>query len=71
MPSRTDAFTRTGEPAQMMVVGSDAGLLAEPVVLSTVNYPLRIGVAERYGVVIDFAQFRPEVTQVYSSTRTR
>ena len=53
------------DPAyQMQVVGSDAGLLAQPEPL-TAPQPLRIGVAERYGVVIDFANFPANVTQLY------
>ena len=49
---------------QLAVVGSDAGLLAEPAYL-TAPVPLRIGVAERYGVIIDFSKFPKDVKQVY------
>jgi FtsP/CotA-like multicopper oxidase with cupredoxin domain len=49
---------------QLLVVGSDAGLLAKPEPLVSPQ-GLRIGVAERYGVVIDFARFPADVKQVY------
>ncbi|MER3434275.1 MAG: bilirubin oxidase [Leptolyngbya sp. ERB_1_1] len=49
---------------QLTVVGSDAGLLGAPVPLVAPE-SLRIGVAERYGVVIDFAKFPTNVRQVY------
>ncbi len=53
------------DPAyQLTVVGSDAGLLAAPIPL-VAPQPLRMGVAERYGVVIDFAKFPANVKQVY------
>lgn len=62
-PSETSQIS--GDRAyQLTVVGSDAGLLAEPVPL-TAPQPLRMGVAERYGVVIDFAQIPANVKQVY------
>jgi spore coat protein A, manganese oxidase len=64
-PGNTGTLTHTGKPAELVVIGSDAGLLAHPVPLSAPNKPLRMGVAERYGIVIDFAQFRPEIKQVY------
>ncbi|HEY9609146.1 multicopper oxidase family protein [Allocoleopsis sp.] len=55
----------SGNPVyQLAVVGSDAGLLAEPVYL-TAPQALRIGVAERYGVIIDFSKFPKDVKQVY------
>ncbi len=58
-------LTKDGQPMQMTVIGSDAGLLAEPAHLIATQQPLRIGVAERYGVIIDFAKFRPDVKQIY------
>lgn len=64
-PSPEQAITLSGEPPKMMVVGSDAGLLAHRVDLLAPKAPLRIGIAERYGIVIDFAQFRPEVDHIY------
>jgi spore coat protein A, manganese oxidase len=64
-PGNTGSLTRTGAPVQLQVIGSDAGLLEHPVALSSPKEPLQIGVAERYGIVIDFAQFRPEIKQVY------
>ncbi|MGL5832770.1 MAG: multicopper oxidase family protein [Waterburya sp.] len=48
----------------LIVVGSDAGLLAQPDPLIAPK-SLRIGVGERYGVVIDFAQFPTDVKTVY------
>lgn len=48
----------------LFVVGSDAGLLAGPVPLNAPQ-SLRIGIGERYGLVIDFAQLPPETTKVY------
>jgi len=55
----------TGNKAyQLTVVGSDAGLLSEPVDLIAPQ-PLRLGVAERYGVIVDFSQFPRDVKQVY------
>jgi spore coat protein A, manganese oxidase len=59
-----DANRLTQEQDALFVVGSDAGLLAGPVPLVAPN-SLRIGIAERYGVVIDFAQFPAGVTKVY------
>lgn len=62
--SRDDkSLTSAGD--QLIVVGSDAGLLGEPVPLMGASQPLRMGVAERYGVVIDFAKFPSDVKQVY------
>jgi spore coat protein A, manganese oxidase len=65
IPGNTGSLTHTGTPVQLLVIGSDAGLLEHPVPLSAPNQPLRLGVAERYGIAIDFAQFRPGVKQVY------
>lgn len=63
--TQSETVQTSGDAAyQLLVVGSDAGLLANPVPL-TAPQPLRIGVAERYGVVIDFAQFPAGVKQVY------
>jgi spore coat protein A, manganese oxidase len=65
IPGNTSRLTQTGKPVQLFVIGSDAGLLAQPVPLSAPQEPLRLGVAERYGIAIDFAQFRPGVKQVF------
>jgi spore coat protein A, manganese oxidase len=63
--SQHETVQTIGDPVyQMQVVGSDAGLLAQPEPLIAPQ-PLRIGVAERYGVVIDFAKFPANVTQLY------
>lgn len=63
--SQTETVQTTDDPAyQLTVVGSDAGLLAAPVPL-TAPQALRIGVAERYGVIIDFAKFPADVKQIY------
>jgi spore coat protein A, manganese oxidase len=59
-----DANRLTQDQDALYVVGSDAGLLAGPASLISPE-SLRIGIAERYGVVIDFAQFPPDVTKVY------
>jgi spore coat protein A, manganese oxidase len=56
-------LTLDGDP--LIVVGSDAGLLAQPEPLVAPKKSLRIGVAERYGVVVDFAQFPADVKTVY------
>jgi spore coat protein A, manganese oxidase len=64
-PENPNDLTLTGQPPQMMVIGSDAGLLDHKVVLSGPREPLRMGVAERYGIVIDFAQFGPDVKHIY------
>ncbi len=62
--SRDDkALTLAGD--QLIVVGSDAGLLGEPVPLVAPNQPLRMGIAERYGVIIDFSKFPSNVQHVY------
>jgi FtsP/CotA-like multicopper oxidase with cupredoxin domain len=62
---RDETSQTKGDTAyQLAVVGSDAGLLAEPAYL-TAPVPLRIGVAERYGVIIDFSKFPKDVKQVY------
>lgn len=58
-----NSLTLAGD--QLTVVGSDAGLLGEPVPLTAPNQPLRMGVAERYGIIIDFAKFPSNVQQVY------
>ncbi|NJO43096.1 MAG: multicopper oxidase domain-containing protein [Cyanobacteria bacterium CRU_2_1] len=68
--SQAETIQTSGDVAyQLTIVGSDAGLLAEPVHLLPPQ-PLRIGVAERYGVVIDFAQFPADVKQVYLRNTT-
>jgi spore coat protein A, manganese oxidase len=56
-------LTLDGDP--LTVVGSDAGLLAHPEDLIAPKKSLRIGVSERYGVVIDFAKFPADVKTVY------
>lgn len=56
---------QTSDPDTLAVIGSDAGLLNAPVYLTGQNNPLRIGVAERYGVIIDFAKFPKDVKQVF------
>lgn len=43
----------------LIVIGTDAGLLSEPIKTKT----LRIGIAERYGFIIDFSKY-PIGTQV-------
>lgn len=68
--SQNEAVQTTGDPAyQLTVVGSDAGLLAEPVHLAA-SQPLRIGVAERYGVIIDFSKFPTGTKQIYLRSTT-
>ena len=63
--SEQETVQTTGDPVyQMQVVGSDAGLLAQAAPL-TAPRPLRIGVAERYGVVIDFSKFPANVKHLY------
>ncbi|HEY9826180.1 MAG TPA: multicopper oxidase family protein, partial [Stenomitos sp.] len=64
-PSAEKHSTQTGDPAKFFVVGSDAGLLEKKVERFGADHPLRMGVAERYGIVIDFAQFLPGVKHVY------
>lgn len=59
----SDRLTSTNDP--FFVVGSDAGMLQRPEKLAGPNHPLQIGIAERYGVVIDFAQFPEDVNHVY------
>jgi FtsP/CotA-like multicopper oxidase with cupredoxin domain len=62
--SRTDnGLTVAGD--QIIVVGTDAGLLGEPVPLVAPNQSLRVGVAERYGFVIDFGKLPKDVKQIY------
>jgi FtsP/CotA-like multicopper oxidase with cupredoxin domain len=61
----TQNLTQDGKPVQLTVIATDAGLLAEPVHRIAPGQDLRIGVAERYGVIIDFSVFRPEVKHVY------
>ncbi|MBW4520557.1 MAG: multicopper oxidase domain-containing protein [Scytolyngbya sp. HA4215-MV1] len=48
----------------LIVVGSDAGLLGKPAVI-TAPKSLPMGVAERYGVIVDFSKFPANVKQVY------
>jgi FtsP/CotA-like multicopper oxidase with cupredoxin domain len=60
--SASETRQTPNDPAyQLTVVGGDAGLLLEPVPIQV----LRIGVAERYGLVVDFARFPKDVKQVY------
>jgi FtsP/CotA-like multicopper oxidase with cupredoxin domain len=62
-PSETAQVSN--DPAyQFTVVGGDAGLLGETATL-VAPQALRIGVAERYGIVIDFAKIPANVKQVY------
>lgn len=60
-----EAHRLTLDQDPLIVVGSDAGLLKQPEPLIAPNQFLRVGVAERYGFVIDFAQFPEDVSQVY------
>lgn len=60
-----DGLTTDGAPPQIIVIGTDAGLLAKPEPLTAPYQPLQIGVAERYGIVIDFSKIRPEVKHLY------
>lgn len=63
--SQSETIQTTNENAyKLTVIGSDAGLLAEPVPLVAPN-SLRIGIAERYGVIIDFSQFPAETKSVF------
>jgi FtsP/CotA-like multicopper oxidase with cupredoxin domain len=62
--SQTEMAQSRGDAYELIVVGSDAGLLAAPEVLKAPQ-ALQIGVAERYGVVIDFSKFPANVKQVY------
>ena len=41
----------------MQVIASDGGLLAKPVKLTTPYQTLKLGMAERYEIIIDFSQF--------------
>lgn len=50
---------------KLIVVASDAGLLSQPAELVAPNQPLRMGIGERYEVVIDFSQYGPDVKHVY------
>jgi spore coat protein A, manganese oxidase len=52
---------------KLVVIGTDAGFLSQPVSLVTPNQALPIGIAERYDVVIDFAQY-PAGSSVYLHT---
>jgi FtsP/CotA-like multicopper oxidase with cupredoxin domain len=63
--SQNETTQTVGNTAyQLTVIGSDAGLLAESVALVAPK-SLRIGVAERYGVVIDFSKFPTNVKHIY------
>jgi len=42
----------------MVVIGSDGGLLETPVELSTPYQTLKLGMAERYEIIIDFSQYQ-------------
>jgi FtsP/CotA-like multicopper oxidase with cupredoxin domain len=49
---------------QLIVIGSDGGLLDKPITLSSSQDTLRMAMAERYEVVIDFSKY-PVGTQLY------
>jgi spore coat protein A, manganese oxidase len=49
---------------ELIVIGSDCGLLDAPVTLSSSEETLRMAMAERYEVVIDFSKY-PVGTQLY------
>ncbi|NER30063.1 MAG: multicopper oxidase domain-containing protein [Symploca sp. SIO1C4] len=49
---------------KLIVIGSDGGLLSEPVEITTPFQNLRIGMAERYEFIIDFSQY-PLGTQLF------
>lgn len=49
---------------KLIVIGSDGGLLSEPVEIKTPFQNLRIGMAERYEFIIDFSQY-PIGTQLF------
>lgn len=49
---------------QLIVIGSDGGLLSEPVAVTTPFQHLRIAMAERYDVIIDFSKY-PVGTQLF------
>ncbi|NEP13997.1 MAG: multicopper oxidase domain-containing protein [Symploca sp. SIO2C1] len=49
---------------RLIVIGSDGGLLSEPVEVKTPFQSLHVGVAERYDFIIDFSQY-PVGTQLY------
>lgn len=55
----------TADQDPITVIASDSGLLSQPEPLIAPNQLLRIGVAERYGIVIDFAQFPADLKTVY------
>ena len=60
--SREEDRLTTGET--MVVIGSDGGLLETPVEVTTPYQTLRLDMAERYEVVIDFAKY-PIGSSVY------
>jgi FtsP/CotA-like multicopper oxidase with cupredoxin domain len=49
---------------RLIVIGTDAGLLSEKVELKSPTQILRVGMAERYDIIIDFSQYKPG-TQVF------
>ncbi|MBE9139964.1 multicopper oxidase domain-containing protein [Nodosilinea sp. LEGE 07088] len=53
--SRDDRRLTLGDT--LIVIGSDGGLLSEPVEVKTPYQVLEIGMAERYEVIIDFARY--------------
>jgi FtsP/CotA-like multicopper oxidase with cupredoxin domain len=58
---KADALT----PGDVLtVIGTDAGLMSQPVNLTSPYNLLRIGIAERYEFIIDFSQY-PVGTQLY------
>jgi spore coat protein A, manganese oxidase len=50
--------TATLSPNETLtVIGSDSGLLSQPVMLTTPNQALPVAIAERYEVIVDFSQY--------------
>jgi spore coat protein A, manganese oxidase len=64
LSTEADGLTIDNEKIQLTVIGGDAGLLAEAVDIVSPKV-LRVGVAERYGVIIDFSKFKSEVKHLY------
>ncbi|MEO0803731.1 MAG: multicopper oxidase family protein [Cyanobacteria bacterium J06642_2] len=56
--SRSRNRLTSNEP--LTVIGSDGGLLSEPVTLAnSAQQPLPLGIGERYDVIIDFSRYAP------------
>jgi FtsP/CotA-like multicopper oxidase with cupredoxin domain len=49
---------------KLMVIGTDAGLIGEPLTLKAPNQTLPVAMAERYDIIIDFSDY-PIGTQVF------